>query len=78
MVDRFKMCINGSGEMQAALGRVANVILSVIKTDADRYSVMVLQELRRKLPVTRTLFQWDKALQLSLTREITREFSNKR
>jgi capping protein alpha len=78
MVDRFKMCINGSGEKQAALGRVANVILSVIKTDADRYSVMVLQELRRKLPVTRTLFQWDKALQLSLTREITREFSNKR
>jgi hypothetical protein len=39
---------------------------------------MNLQELRRKLPVTRTLFAWDKALQLSLTREIAREFSNKR
>jgi hypothetical protein len=37
-----------------------------------------LQELRRKLPVTRTLFSWDKALQLSLSRDLAREFASKR
>jgi hypothetical protein len=37
-----------------------------------------LQELRRKLPVTRTLFSWDKALQLSLSRDLAREFTSKR
>lgn len=49
-----------------------------LRNYADKIFGMVLQELRRKLPVTRTLFAWDKALQLSLTREITREFSNMR
>jgi hypothetical protein len=39
---------------------------------------VVLQELRRKLPVTRTLFSWDKALQLSLSRDLAREFTSKR
>lgn len=46
--------------------------------NSDRYIGMMEQELRRKLPVTRTMFAWDKALQLSLTREITREFSGNR
>lgn len=31
------------------------------------------QDLRRKLPVTRTLFPWQNALQFSLTRDISRE-----
>ncbi|KAJ7542719.1 hypothetical protein O6H91_09G008400 [Diphasiastrum complanatum] len=35
----------------------------------------VLEELRRKLPVTRTRFSWNNALQLSLSREITKELS---
>ena len=34
---------------------------------------VVLQDLRRKLPVTRTLFPWHNTLQFSLTRDITKE-----
>ncbi|URE24654.1 F-actin-capping protein subunit [Musa troglodytarum] len=33
----------------------------------------IFQDLRRKLPVTRTLFPWHNTLQFSLTRDITRE-----
>lgn len=32
-----------------------------------------IQDLRRKLPVTRTLFPWHNTLQFSLTRDITKE-----
>ncbi|PRQ55224.1 putative F-actin-capping protein subunit alpha [Rosa chinensis] len=32
-----------------------------------------LEDLRRKLPVTRTLFPWQNTLQFSLTRDITKE-----
>ena len=35
--------------------------------------VIVMQDLRRKLPVTRTLFPWHNTSQFSLTREITKE-----
>lgn len=34
-----------------------------------------VQELRRKLPVTRTQFSWDNAVQLSLSREAARQAS---
>jgi capping protein alpha len=33
----------------------------------------ILQDLRRKLPVTRTLFPWQNTLQFSLTREVEKE-----
>lgn len=35
--------------------------------------MIVMQDLRRKLPVTRTLFPWQNTLQFSLTRDITKE-----
>ncbi|KAH8932638.1 hypothetical protein BDL97_19G083900 [Sphagnum fallax] len=43
-----------------------------------KLSDRTFKELRRKLPVTRTLFSWDKALQLSLSRDLAREFTSKR
>ncbi|KAG6548633.1 hypothetical protein Mapa_009787 [Marchantia paleacea] len=44
----------------------------------DKYSTLsdtTFKELRRKLPVTRTQFSWDNALQLSLSREAARQIS---
>uniref|UniRef100_A0A7I4FDH0 F-actin-capping protein subunit alpha n=2 Tax=Physcomitrium patens TaxID=3218 RepID=A0A7I4FDH0_PHYPA len=55
-----------------------SVYLSNLEEQYANLSDRTFKELRRKLPVTRTMFAWDKALQLSLTREITREFSGNR
>lgn len=58
--------------------QLESVFLLNLEEQYSNLSDRTFKELRRKLPVTRTLFAWDKALQLSLTREITREFSNMR
>jgi len=58
--------------------QLESVFLLNLEEQYSNLSDRTFKELRRKLPVTRTLFAWDKALQLSLTREITREFANMR
>jgi len=44
-----------------------------ISIEFEGYSLYYLQDLRRKLPVTRTLFPWNNTLQFSLTRDISKE-----
>ncbi|XP_073392615.1 F-actin-capping protein subunit alpha isoform X2 [Physcomitrium patens] len=61
-----------------SIEHLESVFLSNLEEQFANLSDRTFKELRRKLPVTRTLFAWDKALQLSLTREITREFSGNR
>ncbi|KAJ7542742.1 hypothetical protein O6H91_09G009600 [Diphasiastrum complanatum] len=49
--------------------------LGVLEESYSKVSDNSFKELRRKLPVTRTRFSWNNALQLSLSREITKELS---
>lgn len=71
------------GPSETAL-TVANIIqhheseyLACLEDSYSKLSDNTFKELRRKLPVTRTLFPWGNAHQLSMTREITREMSTK-
>ncbi|XP_024543271.1 F-actin-capping protein subunit alpha isoform X2 [Selaginella moellendorffii] len=65
---------------------VATAVVNIIRSKESEYLLSLeesysklsdntFKELRRKLPVTRTLFAWNNALQLSLSREVTRELS---
>ncbi|GFZ07081.1 subunits of heterodimeric actin filament capping protein Capz superfamily [Actinidia rufa] len=47
-------------------------LTNIIRHHETEY-LAALQDLRRKLPVTRTLFPWHNTLQFSLTRDITKE-----
>ncbi|KAL2651232.1 hypothetical protein R1flu_019360 [Riccia fluitans] len=47
--------------------------LAAIEDKYNKLSDTTFKELRRKLPVTRTQFSWDNALQLSLSREAARQ-----
>lgn len=51
--------------------------LACLEDCYSKLSDNTFKELRRKLPVTRTLFPWGSAHQLSMNREITREMSTK-
>lgn len=51
--------------------------LACLEDSYSKLSDNTFKELRRKLPVTRTLFPWGSAHQLSLTKELTREMSIK-
>lgn len=51
--------------------------LSSLEDSYSKLSDNTFKELRRKLPVTRTLFPWGNAHQLSLARELSREMSIK-
>eukprot|EP01018_Ginkgo_biloba_P006187 Gb_17838 [translate_table: standard] len=49
--------------------------LASLEDSYSKLSDTTFKELRRKLPVTRTLFPWHNTLQLSLTRDLTKELS---
>ncbi|CAK9213704.1 unnamed protein product [Sphagnum troendelagicum] len=71
-----------AGDMGAGIvnvvERLESEYLSSLEDSYAKLSDRTFKELRRKLPVTRTLFSWDKALQLSLSRDLAREFTSKR
>lgn len=49
--------------------------LGSLEESYSKLSDTTFKDLRRKLPVTRTLFPWHNTLQLSLTRDLTKELS---
>uniref|UniRef100_A0A0D6RA16 F-actin-capping protein subunit alpha n=1 Tax=Araucaria cunninghamii TaxID=56994 RepID=A0A0D6RA16_ARACU len=49
--------------------------LSSLEESYSKLSDTTFKDLRRKLPVTRTLFPWHNTLQLSLTRDLAKELS---
>lgn len=59
----------------AAIRHHESEYLSSLDEKYANLSNTTFKELRRKLPVTRTQFSWDKAIQLSLSREVARQAS---
>ncbi|CAM6083538.1 unnamed protein product [Calypogeia fissa] len=59
----------------AAIRHHESEYLSSLDDKYANLSDTTFKDLRRKLPVTRTQFAWDKALQLSLNREAARQLS---
>lgn len=72
----------GSSETGTA---IANIIshqesqfLTTLEDSFSNLSDSMFKELRRKLPITRTQFSWNHALQLSLSRDIAKGISGKK
>ncbi|KAH7297495.1 hypothetical protein KP509_26G071800 [Ceratopteris richardii] len=79
--DKESTILQGPSETASAVVTIIqnfeSAYLACLEDCYSKLSDNTFKELRRKLPITRTLFPWHTARQLSMNRELTREMSNK-